>query len=84
MELFTPDAAPVKIRATMREVSDVSGAGDTVIATLAACVAAGLPWDESAFIANAAAGIAVGKIGASPVELEELNNALYETKVSNN
>lgn len=62
----------------MREVADVSGAGDTVIATLAACVAKGLDWEESALVANTAAGVAVGKPGTAPVALSELNLALRE------
>lgn len=76
MNLFTPGQKPLHIRATRREVADVSGAGDTVIATLAACVAAGMTWDESARIANIAAGIAVGKLGTAPVSLVELEKAL--------
>lgn len=76
MELFEKGSQVIKLPASVREVSDVSGAGDTVIATLAACVAKGLSWEESAAIANTAAGIAVSKIGATPVELSELNNAL--------
>lgn len=78
MELYAPNERPVRIPAAMREVSDVSGAGDTVIAVLTACAAAGLPWDESSRIANAAAGVAVGKIGTAPVSIGELNAALGE------
>ena len=78
MALFTPDEAPVYCRAAVREVADVSGAGDTAIATLAACVGKGLPWAESMHLANAAAGVAVGKMGTSPVSIAELNEALRE------
>lgn len=78
MELYAPGEAPVSIRAVVREVADVSGAGDTVIATLAACVASGLAWPESAAVANAAAGVAVGKAGTAPVSTAELNEALRE------
>ncbi|MBD5608401.1 MAG: D-glycero-beta-D-manno-heptose 1-phosphate adenylyltransferase, partial [Desulfovibrio sp.] len=78
MELYTPGEKVARIPAAMREVSDVSGAGDTVIATLAACVAIGMDWEESARIANAAAGIAVGKLGTAPVSIDELNRALRE------
>lgn len=63
MALFSPDRPPRYIRAAVREVADVSGAGDTVIATLAACVAKGLDWEESALVANTAAGVAVGQAG---------------------
>jgi D-beta-D-heptose 7-phosphate kinase/D-beta-D-heptose 1-phosphate adenosyltransferase len=59
-----------------REVYDVSGAGDTVIATFAASMCAGFDALESARRANAAAGIVVGKVGTYPVSLEELDEAL--------
>lgn len=78
MILYAPGEEPVRIRAAVREVADVSGAGDTVIAALAACVAGGLGWAESAAVANAAAGVAVGKAGTAPVSLAELNEALRE------
>jgi len=76
MTLYSPGSEPVHIRAVMREVADVSGAGDTVIAALGACAASGVAWPEAARIANAAAGIAVTKIGAAPVSIAELNQAL--------
>ncbi|MDR3358703.1 MAG: D-glycero-beta-D-manno-heptose-7-phosphate kinase [Desulfovibrio sp.] len=78
MALFESGGAPYYIRDAAREVADVSGAGDTAIAALGACVAAGLDWRESARVANAAAGIAVGKTGTAPVSLAELNQALDE------
>jgi rfaE bifunctional protein kinase chain/domain len=55
-----------------REVYDVTGAGDTVIATLALALAAGAPIDEAAVIANQAAGIVVGKVGTATVSRAEL------------
>lgn len=55
-----------------REVYDVSGAGDTVIATLTAAVTAGCPFPEAAKLANIAAGIVVGKIGTQPITRMEL------------
>ncbi len=55
-----------------REVADVSGAGDTVIATLAAGLAAGLGCGETVQLANIAAAIVVGKRGTVPVHAEEL------------
>lgn len=79
MALFAGGEPPCYIRAAVREVADVSGAGDTVIATLAACVAKGLDWKESARVANTAAGVAVGKMGTAPVSLAELNQALRES-----
>lgn len=63
-----------------REVFDVSGAGDTVIATLAASVAAGFPYDEAARLANAAAGIVVGKLGTRPVAIAELKQVQSDKK----
>ncbi len=78
MSLFEPGQPPLRIHATMREVADVSGAGDTVIAVLAACIGAGLDWHESADIANTAAGVAVTKTGTAPVGRAELDAALRE------
>lgn len=78
MMLFEPEGESTLIRATMREVADVSGAGDTVIATLAACVGKGMGWEQSAVTANFAAGIAVTKTGTAPVGIAELNAALRQ------
>ena len=58
--------------ARAREVFDVSGAGDTVIATLAASLAAGIPVSTAVELANLAAGIVVGKVGTVPVSAAEL------------
>jgi D-beta-D-heptose 7-phosphate kinase/D-beta-D-heptose 1-phosphate adenosyltransferase len=58
--------------ASAREVSDVTGAGDTVVATIAAAVAAGAPILDAAWLANRAAGVVVGKFGASVVTPREL------------
>jgi len=55
-----------------REVFDVSGAGDTVIATLTAALAAGAEWTEAAAFANLAAGVVVAKIGAAVAQPEEI------------
>ena len=62
--------------AATREVSDVTGAGDTVIATTALALAAGATLAEAARLANEAAGVAVGKFGAAIVTLAELLKAL--------
>lgn len=78
MTLYEPGREPVHIRAVSREVADVSGAGDTVIATLAACAASGRDWGESAQLANIAAGIAVTKLGATPVSSAELEQAVAQ------
>lgn len=58
--------------ARAREVFDVSGAGDTVIATLAACLAGGLQIESAVELANLAAGIVVGKMGTVPIAQHEL------------
>jgi rfaE bifunctional protein kinase chain/domain len=60
------------VQAQAREVFDVTGAGDTVIATLATMVAAGVPLREAVPIANRAGGIVVGKFGTATVSYEEL------------
>jgi D-beta-D-heptose 7-phosphate kinase/D-beta-D-heptose 1-phosphate adenosyltransferase len=60
------------LSSTAREVSDVTGAGDTVIATLALALAAGAQPAEAAALANEAAGIVVGKFGAATVTADEL------------
>ncbi|MFX5956833.1 PfkB family carbohydrate kinase, partial [Acinetobacter baumannii] len=58
--------------ARAREVFDVTGAGDTVIATLAALLAAQLPLAQAMRLANKAGGIVVGKFGTATVSYEEL------------
>ncbi|MCL2886165.1 MAG: D-glycero-beta-D-manno-heptose-7-phosphate kinase [Betaproteobacteria bacterium] len=62
--------------AETREVFDVSGAGDTVIATLAVMIAAGADWAEAIRVANIAAGIVVGKLGTAVVTREEIAHAI--------
>lgn len=71
MTLFD-DAGQVSVSAQAREVFDVTGAGDTVIATLAAMVAAGLSLRQAMPLANRAGGIVVGKFGTATVSFEEL------------
>jgi D-beta-D-heptose 7-phosphate kinase/D-beta-D-heptose 1-phosphate adenosyltransferase len=73
MWLLGPDSE-AELHAEAREVSDVTGAGDTVIATMTLALAAGAPLVEAARMANRAAGIVVGKFGpatVSPAELRE-------------
>lgn len=67
---------PYIIPTKAKSVFDVSGAGDTVISTLAMCLSVGLSFKESSEIANAAAGIVVGKRGTSTLTLNELIEAL--------
>jgi len=74
----------VDMPAQVLEVSDVTGAGDTVIATLTMMMAAGLPLADAAKVANLAAGIVVAKLGAATVSPEELyravNKSLFASK----
>lgn len=76
MSIYEKGQAVKHIRPTARQVFDVTGAGDTVIATLAVALQKGLPIYEAAQIANYAAGIVVEKIGTTPIEHEELERAL--------
>ena len=71
MSLFT-DAGVSHVKAQAREVFDVSGAGDTVIATLAVALAAKWPLEKAMALANRAGGIVVGKLGTATVTSEEL------------
>jgi rfaE bifunctional protein kinase chain/domain len=75
MTLFR-DGETLHQPAQAREVFDVSGAGDTVIATLAVMLAAGAGWMDAIRVANVAAGIVVGKLGTAVVTREELQAAL--------
>ena len=70
--LLEGDSDPVFVETAAREVYDVTGAGDTVIATLAAALAAGATMLEAANLANHAAGIVVGKVGTATASAEEL------------
>jgi D-beta-D-heptose 7-phosphate kinase/D-beta-D-heptose 1-phosphate adenosyltransferase len=67
---------PVYVETVAREVYDVTGAGDTVIATLAAALAGGASMLEAAILANHAAGIVVGKVGTATTSAEELVNSI--------
>ena len=62
----------LRVKAVEREVYDVSGAGDTVIATVAVMLATGLKLEDAVRVANRAAGIVVGKLGTAVATLEEL------------
>lgn len=75
MSLFEAGRPPVHIPTSAREVFDVTGAGDTVIAAAALALAAGAGLPQAAELANRAAGIVVGKLGTAVVEPEELLSA---------
>jgi D-beta-D-heptose 7-phosphate kinase/D-beta-D-heptose 1-phosphate adenosyltransferase len=72
MCLFQPKREPVRIPTAAREVFDVSGAGDTVIAAFNLALASGATPVEAAVIANHAAGVVVGKLGTATCTPEEL------------
>jgi D-beta-D-heptose 7-phosphate kinase/D-beta-D-heptose 1-phosphate adenosyltransferase len=72
MMLLEGKQEPVFVETAAREVYDVTGAGDTVIATLAAALAAGASTIEAAVLANHAAGIVVGKLGTETASVDEI------------
>ncbi len=74
MLLVAREGAPVRIPAEAREVFDVTGAGDTVAATLALAACAGADLETAARWANAAAALAVGHLGTAAIGLEELSD----------
>ena len=78
MTLFEADADTpgVDVRTAAREVFDVQGAGDTTIAALALALRSGATLLEAAVIANAAAGVVVGKVGTATATAEELRALL--------
>ncbi|WP_440862699.1 bifunctional D-glycero-beta-D-manno-heptose-7-phosphate kinase/D-glycero-beta-D-manno-heptose 1-phosphate adenylyltransferase HldE [Symbiopectobacterium purcellii] len=76
MTLLQPGKAPLNLPTQAQEVYDVTGAGDTVIGVLAAALAAGNSLEDACFLANAAAGVVVGKLGTSTVTPIELENAI--------
>ena len=76
MTLYTREGA-LTVPAQAREVFDVSGAGDTVIAVLASMLAAGMSMPQAVHIANRAGGIVVGKLGTASVSYEELFGTTY-------
>jgi D-beta-D-heptose 7-phosphate kinase/D-beta-D-heptose 1-phosphate adenosyltransferase len=78
MAVIASGLPPVFLPARARQVFDVTGAGDTAIATLALGLGAGLPIAEAAALANLAAGLVVGKIGVAAVTPGELRLALHE------
>ncbi|MEL0660521.1 bifunctional D-glycero-beta-D-manno-heptose-7-phosphate kinase/D-glycero-beta-D-manno-heptose 1-phosphate adenylyltransferase HldE [Psychromonas arctica] len=77
MTLIRENTAPFHLPTQAQEVFDVTGAGDTVMAVLAASIAAGSSFEDACALANAGAGVVVGKIGTSTVNTIELANAVY-------
>jgi len=82
MTLVTAKGMAHHLPAEAREVFDVSGAGDTVVAVMAAAIAGGTAPLEAARLANIAAGIVVGKVGTAVVTGDELVAALHHSDIS--
>jgi D-beta-D-heptose 7-phosphate kinase/D-beta-D-heptose 1-phosphate adenosyltransferase len=77
MTLLARGHEPFHLPTRAQEVFDVTGAGDTVVATLGAALAAGLPMHEAVMLSNIAAGIVVAKLGTATVTVGELRSALH-------
>lgn len=82
MTLLRPGQAALHLPARAREVFDVTGAGDTVISTLAAALAAGEELPQAVALANLAAGIVVGKLGTAAISAPELRRAVQRSEGS--
>ncbi|MDA0996939.1 MAG: D-glycero-beta-D-manno-heptose-7-phosphate kinase [Proteobacteria bacterium] len=82
MTLVQGNGKPLHLAAETREVFDVSGAGDTVVATIAAAIAAGAELAEAAALANVTAGIVVGKVGTAVAYTSEVVAALLHQDIS--
>ncbi len=80
MTLWEKDGEVAHIPATRREVYDVTGAGDTVIATLTLAASVGAPWKEAAMISNYAASIVIRKIGTASLSRRELETEVRGSK----
>ncbi|NOQ88658.1 MAG: bifunctional D-glycero-beta-D-manno-heptose-7-phosphate kinase/D-glycero-beta-D-manno-heptose 1-phosphate adenylyltransferase HldE [Gammaproteobacteria bacterium] len=76
MSLMQQDYDPVHVPTQAREVFDVTGAGDTVISTLAACLGAGTTLERAMVLSNLAAGVVVAKSGTASVSIAELEHAI--------
>ena len=81
VSLFRQGHQAVHIPAVARNVYDVTGAGDTVVSTLALALAAGADLEQAAHLANCAAGIVVGKFGTAVAGIEELSRAIGEATI---
>lgn len=81
MYLYDKNEDTLSIPTKAKEVYDVSGAGDTVVATLALAISAGASIKDAAILANYAAGITVGKVGTSTVSPQELLEALEDPEL---
>ena len=77
MTLLARDHVPLHLPTRAQEVFDVTGAGDTVVATLGVAIAAGVALPDAVMLANVAAGIVVSKLGTATVSPQELQHALH-------
>jgi D-beta-D-heptose 7-phosphate kinase/D-beta-D-heptose 1-phosphate adenosyltransferase len=82
MSLIERGGDVAHVRAQAREVFDVAGAGDTVVATMATALAARMDLEMAAQLANLAAGIVVGKIGTAVASIEELHAAIDQQNLA--
>jgi D-beta-D-heptose 7-phosphate kinase/D-beta-D-heptose 1-phosphate adenosyltransferase len=82
MSLIQHGKKPIHTPTKAKEVFDVTGAGDTVIATLACMIAAGQTWGQAMTVANLAAGVSISKLGAATVSVPELRRALHEEQLA--
>ncbi len=82
MSYFAAGEPPFHLATVAQAVFDVSGAGDTVVAVLAASLAAGVPMHEALRMANHAAGIVVSKLGTATVSRDELAESLAADSAS--
>ena len=82
MKLFRRDNDPIHFPSMARQVFDVTGAGDTVIASLAVALGTKSDYHSAISLANVAAGLSVEKVGTSTISLEELRRALQAEDVS--
>ncbi len=82
MTLLRPGHSALHLPARAREVFDVTGAGDTVISTLAGAIAAGEDLPQAVALANLAAGIVVGKLGTAAISAPELRRAVQREQGS--
>ncbi len=80
MALFSPDGI-INIKSTAKQVFDVTGAGDTVIAVLATCLNLGTDFKKACKLSTLAAGIVVEKVGSATVDVHELDHAIGNTKI---
>jgi rfaE bifunctional protein kinase chain/domain len=81
MTLFHRDGTVRHLPTAARQVFDVTGAGDTVVAVCALALAAGAQLDEAAFLANHAAGVVIGKIGTATLSAAELRTAMVNAEL---